>query len=499
MVCALLHYETVKVRQAYHVISEKVAGRSDRFDPPTKERIMKCTSPLKQQKIPNLTRSNPMQRPKSKELCVGLILLVASVVLTGSLLYGQGSDDALFIDRDGTVRIQDLDVKNRVNTQDVKATGTVEANKFEGDGSSLKLEGNRALNEALDRKLDKAGGKLEGSLDVNGLVRARTFESTNPFRHRMYPDNPIVYQDIFDAKEKGVIVRLGNSPKYSDVAWGRNHLWNDRPVIIYGGQIDKESDGAKVTIPEGYNTVWVRVAGDRWNVIQAYSLDPEGKNFGFWAGGKRFGNNYCPDGSLSDSYSNAHQWLPIPAGGVRILALISSPPKNVAQGNGEMWMSGLAFSRNPWAHAAQSALGYHWGVNGTPFDDVKWENDSYGGDVLARIDKTTKGVLKVPVVPSGRDKLLYLIAHNSDWNDCAHTGITVNGQKIERFMATYDNPFARHWNSKVYARYIAARIPSSLVPQDARYLDVQIDMSKQNSSIKFREIGTHDLEMPQDY
>jgi hypothetical protein len=66
-------------------------------------------------------------------------------------------------------------------------------------------------------------------------------------------------------------------------------------------------------------------------------------------------------------------------------------------------------------------------------------------------------------------------------------------------MATYDNPFARHWNSKVNARYIAARIPSSLIPQDARFLDVKIDMSKQNMSIKFREIGTHDLDMPQDY
>ena len=104
-----------------------------------------------------------------------------------------------------------------------------------------------------------------------------------------------------------------------------------------------------------------------------------------------------------------------------------------------------------------------------------------------------------PVVPSGRDKLLYLIEHNNNWNGCMHTAITVNGQKIERFMATYDSPFARHWNSKIYERYIAARIAANLIPKDARWLSVRIDMSKQDYGIHFREIGTHDLDMPQDY
>ena len=122
---------------------------------------MKCTLPSKQHKIPNTSRSpDPMQRSRLRGLSVGLILLAASLVLTGGLLYGQGGDDALFIDRDGTVRVQELDVKNRVNTRDVKATGTVEANKFEGDGSSLKVEGSGVLKEALDKKLDKAGGNL---------------------------------------------------------------------------------------------------------------------------------------------------------------------------------------------------------------------------------------------------------------------------------------------------------------------------------------------------
>ena len=63
-------------------------------------------------------------------------------------------------------------------------------------------------------------------------------------------------------------------------------------------------------------------------------------------------------------------------------------------------------------------------------------------------------------------------------------------------MATYDNPFSRHWNSKLYERYIAARIPNQVIPANARYLNVVIDMTKQDSQINFREIGTHDLAVP---
>jgi hypothetical protein len=451
------------------------------------------------------------RRAFTKGLAVGLIPLVAFAVLAGGLLYGQGSGDALFIDKaghvgigisepkaeldvNGTLKALDVDAKDKVNTHDLKATGTVGAQRFEGDGSALKVEGSGVLREALDKKFDKAGGKVDGSLDVNGLVRARTFQATNPLRYRMYPDDPVVYQDIFEAKEKGAIAKLGN-PVYDDTTHSKK-LWNDRRIIKYGGNNEKDGNGAKVIIPEGYNTVWVRVLGDRWTVIHAYFLDGRKEDLGLWPGGWRSANSYCPDGSLSDGCMIAHQWLPIPAGRAGEVALIAKPHTG-----GDFWLSGLAFSRNPWAHAVQSAIGYHWalnGGNGTIYDQKhNWHN--WKGDSLSKINPRTNLELKVPVVPSGRDKLLYLVEHNNDWNGCMHTGITVNGQKIERFMATYDNPFARHWNSKFYERYIAARIPAGLIPANARWLSVRIDMSKQDQGIHFREIGTHDLDMPQEY
>src|SRR6202030_717956 len=111
---------------------------------------------------------------------------------------------------------------------------------------------------------------------------------------------------------------------------------------------------------------------------------------------------------------------PIPAraaSGDQRLALISKPNTDK-----EFWISGLAFSKNPWGHAAQSAVGYYWAVNGG--GATGWASDNWNGDTLAKIDAKTKLVLKVPVVPSGRDKLLYLIEHNSNWNGAMHTAIT---------------------------------------------------------------------------
>ena len=334
-----------------------------------------------------------------------------------------------------------------------------------------------------------------GSVRITGTLQARDFAATdaNPLRNRMYPAEPVVYQDIFDALAAGAIQKIG-TPSYDDTTYKGQSLWGDRHIIRFGGNNEADGNGAVVTIPPGYDTVWVRVLGERWNVIHAYFLDNSG-DLGLWTGGFRSANSYAPDGTLADGYAAAHQWLPIPARGAGRLALISK-----SNTNKEFWISGLAFSKNPWGHAVQSAVGYHWAVNGG--NATGWGTDNWNADTLAKIDPKTNLVLKVPVVPSGRDKLLYLIEHNSNWNGAMHTAITVEGQPVERFMATYDNPFSRHWNSKFYERYIATRIPNQYIPSNARFLNVVIDMTKQEYNpndlkpIYFREIGAHDLAVP---
>jgi hypothetical protein len=468
-----------------------------------------------------------VRRAFFRRQAAGLISLTALLLLIGSPALGQSGDKALFIDHNGNIGIGTdqpaaaLDVRGAIHADQVNA------GKLTGDGSDMAVGDGGPLKEAIDKKFDKAGGTVTGplnvqgnvgigtvdnkrNLEVTGVLRARTVLARNPMQHRMYPADAIIYQDIFEAKEgikdkegnvvePPVIFKLGSYRSYDDHTHPRTNLWSGRPIIRYGGNQEEDGNGAKVIIPDGYNTVWLRVLGDRWNVIHAYFLDGEKEDLGLWTGGRRSANCYCPDGSLSDSYFNVHQWVPIPVGRAGELALISRGlivplAKNE---NREFWLSGVAFSKNPWAHAAQSALGYHWAVNGG--DRVAWNSNNWESDVLAMLNQKTNWELKVPVVSSGRDKLLYLIEHNNNWNGCMHTGITVEGQPIERFMATYDNPFARHWNSKFRERYIAAYIPAALIPPDARWLSVRVDMRNQNNNIHFREIGTHDLDVPLDY
>jgi hypothetical protein len=36
--------------------------------------------------------------------------------------------------------------------------------------------------------------------------------------------------------------------------------------------------------------------------------------------------------------------------------------------------------------------------------------------------------LKIPVVPSGKDKLLYIVEHNNNWVGIMHGSVTINGK-----------------------------------------------------------------------
>ncbi len=71
----------------------------------------------------------------------------------------------------------------------------------------------------------------------------------------------------------------------------------------------------------------------------------------------------------------------------------------------DSWISGIAFGKNLWGHAKNSAKAYMSAVNGgTPLDDgFDWNSDWNAGIPFGKI--TT---LKVPVVPNGKDKILYI-------------------------------------------------------------------------------------------
>lgn len=334
----------------------------------------------------------------------------------------------------------------------------------------------------------------KATLDVNGTVRAKHIFATDPMHQRMYPGDSIVHQDIFEALKKGAIKKMGN-PGYDDTSY-RTNPWNKRRIIRFGNDNQQDGHGALVTVPNGYNTLWVRVLGDRWTVFKAYFTDGKKENIGLWAGGYRANNCYCPDGSLSDGYYNPHdghtrtlhEWVPVPVNRSGNVALVAKPHTG-----SHFWISGIGFSKNPWNHTAIHAVNVHWALNGGT--GVDWYSHNWNDDVLARILANSNYTMKIPVIENGKDKLIYMSEHNNHWNGCMFEGITVNGKPIERFISTYDNPFARHWNSKFYQRYIAARIPAGHIKKNSRWIDVKIDMSKQAGHLHFREMGTHDYEL----
>ena len=364
-------------------------------------------------------------------------------------------------------------------------------------GNIVFSSGAKAGKETATAVLD-----AKGDLSVKGTVTAEkiiTQKSTyNPNHHRMYPEGPLVYQDIHAAFKKGVITKLGKPSQFDNNTYPASKPWNGKPLIKFGADNEKDGNGAKVIVPKGYDTLWVRVLGDRWTVMNAYFLDGKKEKLGLWSGGYRQDNCFCPDGSLADGRWDggedavlAHQWVPIPVNRAGEVALIAKP--NTGK---NFWLSGVAFSNNPWKHASASAVTLHWKLNGG--DAMKWNSHKWNGDILAQIEPGAIRTLMIPVVGDGEDKLLYLIEHNNNWNGAMHDGITVNGKDVERFMATYDTPFSRHWNGKFYQRYMATRIPAALVPNGFSWLKVKVDMRNSNNSLYFREMGTHNLVTPID-
>ena len=76
----------------------------------------------------------------------------------------------------------------------------------------------------------------------------------------LYPDNPCLYHDIFVPYQEGIITRLGNPKGFDDITYRDQH-WQHRHLIAFGGNKEAQDHGAKVTVPRGYDTLWLRVLG----------------------------------------------------------------------------------------------------------------------------------------------------------------------------------------------------------------------------------------------
>ena len=375
-------------------------------------------------------------------------------------IYEKVTSKVLSIDKQSQINYQNNleNIKNKVNE---------------------KLQSFIQINQARIERIKQGYGS-----SLSSIVSNSTSLENNQNLNYLYKE-AIIYQDIYQALNTGVIKKVGNPVNIDDTSF-RVNPWNKRKLLRMGMGAQPNGNGYKTTIPEGYNVLWLRVSNHVWFTVKVTYLDGNKEYMGSFAAGRRNLNEISPDGCTPDTNNDSHMWFSI---------AVSRPGEILMSTdvNCDGWVSGIAFGKNLWNHAKNSALAYHWTINGG--DSINWHSENWGGDQLAYIAGGSVKNIKVPVHPSGNDKLLYLIEHNSNWIGTMHTSLSVNGLLIERFRTTYDNPFARHFNSKIYSKYIAARIPKELINPDKRFIDVKIDMSTVNDGIHiyFREIGTHDF------
>ncbi len=319
------------------------------------------------------------------------------------------------------------------------------------------------------------------------MTPATSSTSTNKLSENMYyEEDAEIYINVYDAIAKSVIAKSGSPAGWDDGSFKTNP-WNGRQLLKIGNK-NAFPNGLLVNVSDGKNVIWISVLSDRFESFDVYTSD--GKSLGNFTSGFRLTNRINPNGSTISDNPNFHTWMPIPVPGPGKYVICGGNKKN--DGGNDCWISGIAFSTNPWAHAMNSAVAYHWLVNeGTPNPTLVSQNDR--GDNNVRLDKGKAYTLMVPVVKSGKDKMLYFVLNTLITN----AKISVNDKPVDNLQRTNNNPFAKFFNSVIYNNqpfnyFVSTKVPADLV-QASGFLKVTVDLTGLNNDINFREIGTIDM------
>ncbi len=335
---------------------------------------------------------------------------------------------------------------------------------------------------------------------------------TNKF-HTYNPDDCLIYQNIFTALNANLIAKGLNNPGFDNTSYA-TAKWNSENMIKFGSGAAHDFI---VRIPVTYDTIWLKVTNDRWNIygVKHGTSTPTPTPFNQgtsntlarYTAGYRKLVNFTPDGGLPDSATSTHKWVPIPIDKDKNNTLVTingvscrevtiySGYFNYNGANvtpGDNWISGLAFSKNPFKHTSVSGVGLYWGVNN--HERSGWYSESWNNDNLAYFLIGGVRTFRIPVVDylnETEDRLFYVVGHNDNWSSLNHRSLTCNGQPMERLRTTYINPFEKHFNSHLYSNYAAARIPASIIASCDGFLTFTIDVTRNNDQFYFRELGIH--------
>lgn len=204
---------------------------------------------------------------------------------------------------------------------------------------------------------------------------------------------------------------------------------------------------------------------------------------------------YTPDGTSSTGSSNKWIPIPLPVSGLDIIFTVKDTTTNIYAGNQRSLLESIAFGKNPWKHAVCSALisvrELH-GLYATPVNPHGITKVNNSLCMVQNMLKMTGSVtLFAPIVPSGQDKLLYIMEHGPNALNMSRMTLHVNNKPVENFRHNYVNAFSKHLNGRGSGTYFAVKIPANYVEDGQAYIKVVIDTK--GTSLIVSEVGTHDM------
>jgi hypothetical protein len=329
---------------------------------------------------------------------------------------------------------------------------------------------------------------------------------SNPINNYMYlPNQCTIWSDLKPHINNEITV-IGDS---FDMAYDTNK-WNRKNIYGMIGRTQKQPNGTGIQIvvpqpPAGsnydYNVLWIQTINDRWANFKVYNNNPY-KTFGKYFTGIRKLNNISPNGATHNESWNLFEWYPVP---IQLNADRKIMISNFSSIDGkDTLFSGFAFSTNPWNHLRVSAISIHYQTNKDPESDIDRSNPAillhseWNNEALARFVDNTSPSFQIPFVNSGKDKVFYVVEHNNSWGPGVVQSYILNKDytsytPLGGLFTTFDNPFSRHFNSKIYQRYYGVIIPANLLPT-TNFLTIKLDIPLDNAAgLHFREVGTHDF------
>ena len=323
-----------------------------------------------------------------------------------------------------------LKIKNNKNESSKNAILLLDDfNKTELSKLKMKIEKNQNNISTIKFSIIKINNSIkknEDQIDFTSNIANKLFGLWNKSELIFNRKGIIIFEDIQKAYDKKIFQKIGSPDGFAT----NNPLWKLKSIISIGKPSTNNKSGILVNIPNGgYDNLGVRILNDRFICFSCiYSDDYE--SIGIFCGGyTNNGNSISPDGSVSGSYNKHNKWIYIPVKKAKSI-IISNSNYSERKFYGKGWISGLSFGKNDlWSFTINSAYAFVNAVNGgnqSTYHSI-WNNDQ-----LSFLEKGKNYTIYVPIIPNGKDKILFFTGYGNYVEGNCITEIMVNDKNVER-------------------------------------------------------------------